>query len=191
MSDLETIAYLGFGSNLGDRLAAIMEGIDVLDGTEGVRVRRVATILETEPVGVEGHEAYLNTVVEIETGLPPRELLDACLSVERSMGRERTDGGPVEPRRLDIDLLLIVGEVVEEPGLRVPHPRMHERAFVLVPMVELAPELVHPGIGITMKAALVAETDLNGSLEGRCAILKPRSLLDEGPMSGPAGLSPG
>ena len=191
MSDLETIAYLGFGSNLGDRLAAIMEGIDVLDGTEGVRVRRVATILETEPVGVEGHEAYLNTVVEIETGLPPRELLDACLSVERSMGRGRTDGGPVEPRRLDIDLLLIVGEVVEEPGLRVPHPRMHERAFVLVPMVELAPELVHPGIGITMKAALVAETDLNGSLEGRCAILKPRSLLDEGPMSGPAGLSPG
>lgn len=191
MSDLETIAYLGFGSNLGDRLAAIMEGIDVLDGTEGVRVRRVATILETEPVGVEGHEAYLNTVVEIETGLPPRELLDACLTVERSMGRERTDGGPVEPRRLDIDLLLIVGEVVEEPGLRVPHPRMHERAFVLVPMVELAPELVHPGIGITMKAALVAETDMNGSLEGRCAILKPRSLLDEGPMSGPAGLSPG
>lgn len=191
MSDLETIAYLGLGSNLGDRLAAIMEGIDVLDGTEGVRVRRVATILETEPVGVEGHEAYLNTVVEIETGLPPRELLDACLSVERSMGRERTDGGPVVPRRLDIDLLLIVGEVVEEPGLRVPHPRMHERAFVLVPMVELAPELVHPGIGITMKAALVAETDLNGSLEGRCAILKPRSLLDEGPMSGPAGLSPG
>ena len=191
MSDLETIAYLGFGSNLGDRLAAIMEGIDVLDGTEGVRVRRVATILETEPVGVEGHEAYLNTVVEIETGLPPRKLLDACLSVERSMGRERTDGGPVETRRLDIDLLLIVGEVVEEPGLRVPHPRMHERAFVLVPMVELAPELVHPGIGITMKAALVAETDMNGSLEGRCAILKPRSLLDEGPMSGPAGLSPG
>ena len=191
MSDLETIAYLGFGSNLGDRLAAIMEGIDVLDGTEGVRVRRVATILETEPVGVEGHEAYLNTVVEIETGLPPRKLLDACLSVERSMGRERNDGGPVEPRRLDIDLLLIVGEEVEEPGLRIPHPRMHERAFVLVPMVELAPELVHPGIGITMKAALVAETDMNGSLEGRCAILKPRSLLDEGPMSGPAGLSPG
>jgi len=191
MSDLETIAYLGFGSNLGDRLAAIMEGIESLDGTKGIRVRRVATILETEPVGVDGHEAYLNTVVEIETDLPPKKLLEACLSVERSMGRERIDGGPVEPRRLDIDLLLIDGEVVEEPGLRVPHPRMHERAFVLVPMVELAPDLLHPGIGITMKSALAAETELNGPLEGRCAILKPRSLLDEGPMSGPAGLSPG
>ena len=191
MSDPVTIAYLGLGSNLGDRLAAIMDGIESLDGAEGVNVRRVATILETEPVGVEGHEPYLNTVVEIESTLSPGALLEACLAVERSMGRERVDGGPVEPRVLDIDLLLIVGQLVDEPGLQVPHPRMHERAFVLVPMVELAPDLVHPGIGVTMKAALEAETDLNGPLEGRCAILKPRSLLEEGPMSGPAGLSPG
>ena len=135
MSDPVTIAYLGLGSNLGDRLAAIMDGIESLDGAEGVNVRRVATILETEPVGVEGHGPYLNTVAEIETGLAPRQLLEACLSVERSMGRERVEGGAVEPRILDIDILMIVGSVVEEPGLQVPHPNKHERAYVLVPMV--------------------------------------------------------
>ena len=185
------MAYMGFGSNLGDRLSAIMDGIETLDGTVGIRVRRVATILETEPVGVEGHGAYLNTVVEIETELQPRKLLDACLATERAMGRQRNEGDEVQPRRLDIDLLLVEDAILEESGLRVPHPKMHERAFVLVPMVELAPDLVHPGLGISMRAALEAETKLNGPLEGRCAILKPRSLLDEGPMSGPAGLSPG
>mgnify|MGYP000057988217 CR=1 FL=1 len=99
--------------------------------------------------------------------------------------------GLLEVGQLDIDLLLVEDAILEESGLRVPHPKMHERAFVLVPMVELAPDLVHPGLGISMRAALEAETKLNGPLEGRCAILKPRSLLDEGSMSGPAGLSPG
>ena len=191
MSTQQVIAYLGLGSNLGDRMGAIMDGIESLDKAEGISVRRVATILETTPVGVEGHEPYLNTVAQIETALAPRQLLEACLSVERSMGRERLEEGAVEPRILDIDILMMVGTVVEEPGLQIPHPNMHERAFVLVPMVELAPDLAHPLIGITMKAALEAEMELHGPLEGRCAILRPRSLLDEGPMSGPAGLSPG
>ncbi|MCH2149163.1 MAG: 2-amino-4-hydroxy-6-hydroxymethyldihydropteridine diphosphokinase, partial [Phycisphaerales bacterium] len=186
---VKRIGYLGLGSNVGDRMAALLGGAAALDELDDIAVRRMATVLETEPVGVEGHGAYLNTVVEIETTKSPVELLMACLLVERGMGRVRQPGGACLPRRLDIDVLLL-GECVHGDGeVTVPHPRMHERAFVLVPMVELAADVVHPVSGLSMHDLLQAEIEMHGPVEDRCAILKPGPLLDDGPASGPAGLT--
>ena len=173
---------------MGDRMAALLAGADAIDGIDGVAVRRMATVLETVPVGVEGHEPYLNTVVEIETTCSALELLSACLLVERAMGRRRQSGSGCLPRRLDIDVLLL-GELVHtDSELSIPHPRMHERAFVLVPMVELAPEQLHPVLVLSMDELLQAEIEMHGPVTDRCAILKPGSLLEDGPMAGPAGL---
>jgi 2-amino-4-hydroxy-6-hydroxymethyldihydropteridine diphosphokinase len=134
-----TLAYVGFGSNLGERERTILEAARLLG------VRRLSALRETEPWGVIGQPLYLNAVGELETDEAPRDLLRRLLDVERSQGRVRRERWG--PRTLDLDLLLY-GEVeLDEPGLIVPHPWLHERAFVLEPLAELAPDLNVPGKG--------------------------------------------
>ena len=183
--------WIGLGSNLGDRLANLLEGLEHLDASDGVAVHRVSTIIETVPVGVRNHRAYLNAAAELEVDLDVEEMVQRCLEIERGMGRERTggDGGP-EPRSLDLDVLLFEDRVVDRPGVQVPHPRMQDRAFVLVPMVELRPELAHPVLEKTMQELLEYEIERFGPVEQRCAILKPGTLLSDESAAGPAGLSP-
>ena len=141
-----TRAYIGLGANLGDRERTLRAAVDVLAGEEGVEVVAVSTLRETEPVGVGEQPPYLNGVAALDTTLGARELLDRLLAVEQRFGRVRVPGEH-GPRTLDLDLLLYGEEVIDEPELRVPHPRLHERRFVLEPLLELAPGLVVPGRG--------------------------------------------
>ena len=138
--------YVGLGANLGDREGAFRAAVETLDATEGVTVVGVSSFRETDPVGYLDQPRFLNGAVAVETTLGPRELLDALLAVERSLGRTR-DGPRFGPRTIDLDLLVYGDEPVDEPGLTVPHPRLHERAFALEPLAELDPGLVVPGHG--------------------------------------------
>ena len=140
-------AYVGFGANLGDRGATIRAAVEALVAEEGIEVVAVSTLRETEPVGVGEQPPFLNGAVALETSLPARELLDRLLEIEHRFGRVRIPGEH-GPRTLDLDLLLYGDEVIDEPGLAVPHPRLHERRFVLEPLAELAPGLVVPGRGV-------------------------------------------
>jgi 2-amino-4-hydroxy-6-hydroxymethyldihydropteridine diphosphokinase len=137
-----TRTYVGLGANLGDREATMRCAIDLL----GEDVVAVSTFRETDPVGYEDQPRFLNAAVALETALTPREVLDRLLAVERQLGRTR-DGPRYGPRTIDLDLLLYGEEIVDEPGLRVPHPRLAERRFALEPLFELDPGLVIPGVG--------------------------------------------
>lgn len=147
-----TRAYVGLGANLGDREATLRRAVELLAGVEGVEVVAVSELRETEPVGVVDQPAFLNGAIAVETSLSPRELLDSLLHVELQLGRVR-DGTRWGPRTVDLDLLVYGDDVVDEPGLRVPHPRLHERRFALDPLAELDPALVVPGQG-TVSALL-------------------------------------
>jgi 2-amino-4-hydroxy-6-hydroxymethyldihydropteridine diphosphokinase len=141
-----TRAYVGLGANLGDREGNLRAAVDALAATAGIEVVAVSSFRETEPVGYLEQPRFLNGVAALETTLAPRELLETLLLVERSLGRTR-EGPRFGPRTIDLDLLLYGDETVDEPGLRVPHPRLHERAFVLEPLAELERGLVVPGAG--------------------------------------------
>ena len=141
-----TRAYVGLGANIGDRERTLREAVDALGAEEGIEVAAVSTLRETDPVGVGEQPRFLNGVVALETSLGARELLDRLLAVEQRFGRVRVPGEH-GPRTLDLDLLLYGDETIDEPGLAVPHPRMHERRFVLEPLAELAPGLVVSGRG--------------------------------------------
>lgn len=140
-------AYIALGSNLGDREEVIRAAVAVLAAEPGIDVAAVSTLIDTEPVGVVDQPRFLNGVAAVDTDLSARELLDVLLGVERRLGRRREGAIPQGPRTLDLDLLLYGDEEIDEPGLRVPHPRMHEREFVLGPLAELAPSLEVPGKG--------------------------------------------
>jgi 2-amino-4-hydroxy-6-hydroxymethyldihydropteridine diphosphokinase len=141
-----TRAYVALGANLGDRERTLRAAVDALAAEDGIEVVAVSTLRETEPVGVGEQPRFLNGAAELETTLTARELLDRLLAVEQRFGRVRSPGEH-GPRTLDLDLLLYGDEVIDEPGLAVPHPRLHERSFVLEPLAELAPGLVVPGRG--------------------------------------------
>ncbi len=141
-----TRAYVGLGANLGDRERTLRAAADALAAEEGIEVVSISTLRETEPVGVGEQPRFLNGAAELETTLTARELLDRLLTVEQRFGRVRIPGEH-GPRTLDLDLLLYGDEVIDEPGLAVPHPRLHERRFVLEPLAELAPGLVVPRRG--------------------------------------------
>jgi 2-amino-4-hydroxy-6-hydroxymethyldihydropteridine diphosphokinase len=141
-----TRAYVGLGANLGDRERTLRAAVEALDAEEGIEVVAVSTLRETEPVGVGEQPLFLNGVVAVDTTLPARELLDRLLALEQRFGRVRVPGEHA-PRTLDLDLLLYGDEAIDRPGLRVPHPRLHERRFVLEPLAELAPGLLVPGRG--------------------------------------------
>ena len=136
-------AYLGLGSNLGNRLAFLRGGRDTLASQSGIELIQASGVYETEAVGgPEGNPLFLNTVLEIQTSLEAPQLLKACLAVEDEFGRSR----PIRwaPRTLDIDILFYADQVICEERLTIPHPRLQERDFVLAPMMEIAPDFRHP-----------------------------------------------
>ncbi len=142
-------ACIGLGSNLGDRLAMLRAAREALDGAARMRVLRASRVYETAPVGPGDQGPYLNAALLIETEWPPRALLGRLLEIERGLGRDRSAAAVRwGPRTIDLDLLLAGDLSIEEPGLELPHPRLHERAFVLVPLAEVAPEARHPGLGV-------------------------------------------
>jgi 2-amino-4-hydroxy-6-hydroxymethyldihydropteridine diphosphokinase len=138
--------FVGIGSNLGDREANVRRALELLDADSEIEVRSMSQIRETEPVGVLDQPRFLNAAARLATELAPRALLERLLAVEQELGRVRT-GERYGPRKIDLDLLLYGDEVVDEPGLRVPHPRLAERRFVLEPLADLDPALVVPGLG--------------------------------------------
>lgn len=141
-----TSAFIGLGSNLGDREASLRRALAALAAEPDVELVAVSAFRETDPVGYADQPRFLNAAAEIETTLSPRELLERLLAIERSLGRTR-EGPRFGPRTIDLDLLVHGDEVVDEPGLAVPHARLHERRFALEPLAELAPGLVVPGRG--------------------------------------------
>jgi 2-amino-4-hydroxy-6-hydroxymethyldihydropteridine diphosphokinase len=140
-----TIAYVGLGSNLGDRERLINEAAALIGAV------RLSNVIETEPWGYGNQPMFLNAVAEVETPLTARQLLDHLLDVERRLGRERI-GARWGPRTIDLDLLVYGEETIDEPGLVVPHPRLAEREFVLRPLAELVPALKIPGNGTVQEA---------------------------------------
>ena len=137
-------AFVGLGSNLGEREATLWKALEGLGATEGIEVVAVSSFRETDPVGMVDQPCFVNAAAALETSLRPRELLERLLDVERSLGRDRAVEERWGPRTLDLDLLLYGGETIDEPGLEVPHPRLAERAFVLEPLLELDPDLRLP-----------------------------------------------
>ncbi len=169
-----TTVYLSLGSNVGDRAANIARAIEAL-GAHGVRVIKASSLYETEPVKVRGGGWFLNGAVEAETELMPRQLMQALLEIERSLGRSRRSAAEgsdsnlshadlsgtdlKEPRTIDIDILLFGSSVVDTPELASPHPRMAERRFVLAPLAEIAPMVLHPILQQTIGELLASTSD--------------------------------
>ena len=163
-----TTAYIGLGSNLGDKKANCRKAIALL--AKSVRVVRVSSLYCTEPIGYTDQDEFVNAVVEIETGLSPDELLRQCRSIEDELGRVRTVRWG--PRTIDVDILLYGTLMIETPELTIPHPLLHSRRFVLVPLCEIAPQAFHPKLRKTASDLLldlqdrqrVLRCDENGTL---------------------------
>jgi 2-amino-4-hydroxy-6-hydroxymethyldihydropteridine diphosphokinase len=149
-------AFIGLGANLGEPEAQLRRALLTLAELPGTRLVAASSFYRSAPVGVVAQPDFINAVAEIETTLVARALLEALLAAERRFGRRREFPGA--PRTLDLDLLLYADRVIAEPGLVVPHPRMHERAFVLAPLAEIAPDIAIPGKG-RAKALLAACSD--------------------------------
>jgi 2-amino-4-hydroxy-6-hydroxymethyldihydropteridine diphosphokinase len=148
---MAVFAYIGLGSNLGDRRAMIAGALEQL------RPRRVSSIVETNPVGRIDQPRFLNAVAEIETNLPPAQLLGSMLDIERGLGRVRSLRWG--PRTIDLDLLLYGDEQVKAESLSVPHPELHRRRFVLEGLAELCPDRPVPGLGRTIRELLEASPE--------------------------------
>jgi 2-amino-4-hydroxy-6-hydroxymethyldihydropteridine diphosphokinase len=140
------LAYVGLGANLGDREAMLRSALEQLRAEPSLRVTAVSEFRDTTPVGLHDQPRFLNAAAAVETDLGAREVLDRLLGIERRLGRSR-EGPRFGPRTIDLDLLLYGEEEIDEPGLHVPHPRLHERLFALEPLGDLDPDLVVPGRG--------------------------------------------
>ena len=151
-------AFIALGSNLGDPVAQVRGALSTLAAMLETRLVQHSSLYRNPPVGSPDQPEFVNAVAEIRTRLAPRDLLDQILALERNQGRTRDF--PNAPRTIDLDVLLYGGHVVNEPGLTIPHPRMLERAFVLVPLAEIAPHAVVPGIGRV--SGLVKRVDASG-----------------------------
>lgn len=145
--------FIGVGSNEGERLEQISKALHILRMTEGIRVVQMASIIETDPVGGPPQDPYLNTAVELETSFTPKALLKRLKEIEKRLYRKRSRKR-WGPRPIDLDILLYDDWIVEERNLHIPHPRMHERYFVLFPLAQLAPKMKHPILGETIEALL-------------------------------------
>ena len=152
-----TTAFVGIGSNLGEPERQIAAALEELAAEDGIELVAASTLRETEPVGYLDQPSFLNGAAQLETALPPRELLERLLEIESRLGRVRGEGPRFGPRTIDLDLLLYGDETIDEPGLTVPHPRLAERRFALEPLAELAPGLEIPGLGPVQ--ALLAELE--------------------------------
>lgn len=142
------IAYVGLGSNIGDKSKNIQTALELLDQSDTIEVVKTSSFYETEPVGYENQDWFVNAVAELETNLSPQELLNTLLRIEQDMGRKRDIRWG--PRVIDLDLLLYDQLCLDTPDLVIPHPRMHERAFVLVPLAEIAFNIIHPLLNKTI-----------------------------------------
>jgi 2-amino-4-hydroxy-6-hydroxymethyldihydropteridine diphosphokinase len=156
-------AYIALGANLGDPPTQLRAALDVLRTQAGIEVTAVSTFYRTAPLGPAGQPDYCNAVCTIETALEPEALLDLLQGIENVAGRQR-DGERWGPRILDLDLLHMEGRVSQTPRLTLPHPQLHLRAFVLVPLAEIAPDLLIPGLGVAQE--LAAAVDRHGVMHG-------------------------
>lgn len=136
------IVYLSLGSNLGQRLQFLKKAIRSIEKTDEISIKKVSPVYETQPVGYDDQKWFLNLVIEVQTNFDPLSLLEYLSSIEKQMGRNReVKWGP---RNIDIDILLYNNQVVDSKELTMPHPLMHERRFVLTPLAQIAPQLLHP-----------------------------------------------
>lgn len=155
----DEVAYLGLGSNLGDRLRHLQRAVNQLDADERTTVQAVSSVYQTEPVGGPEQEAYLNIAVRIATRRSPVRLLRLCQEIEAALGRERTVRWG--PRTVDVDILLYGPRTVETRKLQIPHPRLAERPFAIVPLIEVAPGETFPD-GATLTATLAGLAPIEG-----------------------------
>ena len=151
--------YVGLGSNLGDRKANIREAEQRLVELPDTRIVKASSLYESEPHG-NAKTWFINSVLEIETEFEPEELLKRTLAIEKTMGRKRVTGKRWGSRIIDIDLLLIDNQTVNKKNLKIPHPELHKRRFVLAPLAELAPHVTHPHLGVSMSELLGGLKDL-------------------------------
>lgn len=158
MSFGPVIVYLGLGSNLGDRGTNLDKALEFL--TQRLTVKKTSSVYETEPVGNANQPLFLNMVCEVSTRLEPMGLLTLVKGIESKLGR--IPGGVNAPRPIDIDILLYGSQVIDTSNLVIPHPRLTERAFVLIPLVEIAPSVVHPVNGRTVKELLAGLKEKQG-----------------------------
>ena len=147
-----TTAYIGVGSNLGDRFRYLCDAQELFCDGDQVRLLRESSIYETEPVGGPAQGEFLNAVWKIQTSLTPEELLSRIRSVEKKLGRERREVN--EPRTIDLDILFYGDQILKTGDLEIPHPRLHERYFVLKPLAEISPELRHPKFHLSAQKML-------------------------------------
>ena len=167
----EETAYLGLGTNLGDREANLRNALRLLSDAEGLRLLRCSRVYETEPWGVTEQPKFLNCVAEVGVTLEPEGLLTVCQAVEHEVGRQ--PGPRWGPRLIDVDILLYGSRRVELPHLEIPHPRLHLRAFALIPLAELDATAVHSGLGRSIG-------ELAGSVEGREGVSNASMLFQAG-----------
>jgi 2-amino-4-hydroxy-6-hydroxymethyldihydropteridine diphosphokinase len=145
-------AYIGIGSNLGNRTENCLQALHMAGSIPGCTLEARSDLYRTEPVGTQGQQWFVNAVMALRSEISARELLGHLMAIESAMGRVRK--GRWDPRRMDLDILLFGDDVIRDEDLKIPHPLMHQRRFVLVPMVQLAPNLVHPVLGMTMTELL-------------------------------------
>jgi len=157
---VENKAYIALGSNLGDRFGYLTQAIILLEGQEKISVINTSSIYETDPVGYTEQDQFLNMVIKVATSLSPVELLDTCLDIELKLGRKREIKWG--PRTLDLDILLYNHEIVETEKLTLPHPRMSERAFVILPLLEMDPYIKLPNAREPLANDLLRMPDREG-----------------------------
>jgi 2-amino-4-hydroxy-6-hydroxymethyldihydropteridine diphosphokinase len=150
--------HIGIGSNLGDRRANTADAIERVAQLPGTRVVRASSLYESEPLG-DAKTWFVNSVIEIESELPPDALLKQLLAIEEAMGRKRVKGKRWGSRIIDLDILLFDQDVIDKRHLKIPHPEMHKRRFVLLPLAELAPQVIHPQLGQSISTLLATVKD--------------------------------
>jgi 2-amino-4-hydroxy-6-hydroxymethyldihydropteridine diphosphokinase len=148
----QEVVYLGLGSNIGDKVANCLLALEEISASDRNHIHAVSSLYKTEPIGYQEQDWFINCVAEVSTALLPRPFYALLQEIEKRMGREKTV--PMGPRIIDLDILFYGNEVLDEADLIIPHPRLHERGFVLVPLAELAPDLLHPVLKKTIRDLL-------------------------------------